>query len=279
MAPKHCRRQEADFRSGRQGVDKLTLEVKTSMPVSFLPGLMSNNNLGALHQASVEKFGKDWTKPGNLVSNGAFVLKEWQVNSKVVIEKNPQYWDAANVQLTRVTYLPVEDGNADVKLFESGQNDWVYQLPPGTYDKYEEAVPQGRAQHRCWASATTRSRRRARPSRTSACARRCRWRSTATSCRRSVTADGQSPAYGVIVKGMEGADVTDYDWAKWPMAQKVAEAKKLLGSRRREARHQVHLLVQHQRIPQEDGHLRGSRSGSPSWASTSNWKRWSSRCC
>ena len=43
-----------------------------------------------------------------------------------------------------------------------------------------------------------------------------------------ITADGQAPAYGLIVKGMEGASMTDYDWAKWPMAQKVAEAKKLL---------------------------------------------------
>jgi oligopeptide transport system substrate-binding protein len=43
-----------------------------------------------------------------------------------------------------------------------------------------------------------------------------------------VTADGQTPAYGVIVKGMEGADVTDYDWAKWPADKRIAEAKKLL---------------------------------------------------
>ena len=82
---------------------------------------MSNNNLGPVHKASLEKNGKDWTKPGTLVSNGAYVLKEWQVNNRVVIEKNPQYWDAANVQLTKVTYLPIEDGTADVKLFESGE--------------------------------------------------------------------------------------------------------------------------------------------------------------
>jgi oligopeptide transport system substrate-binding protein len=43
-----------------------------------------------------------------------------------------------------------------------------------------------------------------------------------------ITADGQAPAYGLVVKGMDGAEMTDYDWAKWPMAQKVAEARKLL---------------------------------------------------
>ena len=84
-----------------KALDKLTLEIKTAYPVAFLPGLVSNNNLGAVHKASLEKHGKDWTKPGNLVGNGAFVLKEWQVNSRVVLEKSPTYWDAANVQLTR----------------------------------------------------------------------------------------------------------------------------------------------------------------------------------
>ena len=43
-----------------------------------------------------------------------------------------------------------------------------------------------------------------------------------------ITADGQTPAYGLIVKGMQGADMVEYDWAKWPMAKKVEEAKKLL---------------------------------------------------
>src|SRR5665647_561379 len=85
---------------GVRAVDQYTLEVKTAFPVTFLPELMSNNNLGPVHKASLVKYGKDWTKPGKLVSNGAYVLKEWQVNNRIVIEKNPQYWDAANVQLT-----------------------------------------------------------------------------------------------------------------------------------------------------------------------------------
>src|SRR5450756_1212354 len=78
---------------GVKAIDKYTLEVKTAFPVTFLPELMSNNNLGPVHKASLEKNGKDWTKPGNLVSNGAYTLKEWQVNNRVVIEKTPKYWD------------------------------------------------------------------------------------------------------------------------------------------------------------------------------------------
>jgi len=213
---------------GVKAIDRHTLEVKTAFPVSFLPSLMSNNNLGPVHQASLEKFGRDWTKPGNLVSNGAYVLKEWLVNSRVVIEKNAQYWDAKNVQLTRVTYLPVEDGNADVKLYESGQNEWVYQLPPGTYEKYKQQYPKeirnapmiGLRYYSLQNQSPAFKDVRVRKALSMVIDRDI--------LAQRITADGQAPAYSLMVKGVQGADVTSYDWAGWPMARRVQEAKALL---------------------------------------------------
>ena len=213
---------------GVKAIDKLTLEVKTAFPVSFFPSVMSNNNLGPVHKASLEKNGKDWTKPGKLVSNGAYVLKDWQVNNKVVIEKNPQYWDAANVQLTKVTYLPIEDGYADVKLYESGENEWVYQLPPGTYEKYKAQYPKeirnapmlGLRYYSYQTQNPVFKDVRVRKALSMVLDRDI--------LAKRVTADGQTPAYDVMVAGVDGADVTPYDWANWPMDKKVAEAKKLL---------------------------------------------------
>jgi oligopeptide transport system substrate-binding protein len=213
---------------GIKAIDKLTVEVKTPYPVNFLPALMSNNNLGPIHKASLEKFGKDWTKPGNLVSNGAYVLKEWQVNNRIVIEKSPTYWDAANVQLTKVTYLPIEDGHADVKLYESGENEWVYQLPPGTYEQYKKQYPKeirnspliGLRYYSYQTQNPVFKDVRVRKALSMVIDRDI--------LAQRVTADGQQPAYSAIVSGVEGADVTPYEWAKWPMDKKVAEAKKLL---------------------------------------------------
>jgi oligopeptide transport system substrate-binding protein len=213
---------------GVKALDKFTVEIKTAFPVTFLPQLVSNNNLGPLHQASVEKFGKDWTKPGNMVSNGAFVLKEWLVNSKVVIEKNPQYWDKDHVQLTRVSYLGVEDGNADVKLFESGQNEMVYQLPPGTYEDAKKKFPKdvrnapmlGLRYYTLQTQSPAMKDVRVRKALSLVVDRDI--------LAQRILADGQVPAYSLIVKGMEGADMVDYEWAQWPMDKKIAEAKKLL---------------------------------------------------
>lgn len=215
---------------GVKALDKFTLEIKTPYPVAFLPEVVSNGQLGPVPKAAIDKFGKDWVKPGNMVSNGAFVLKEWQVNSKVVLAKNPQYWDNKNVQLTRVTYLPIEDGFADVKMFLSGENDWVYQLPPGTYEKYKAELPKdirnapmlGLRYYGLNHKDPVMKDVRVRKALSMVIDRDI----LAT----KITADGQVPAYSAIVRGTNGADVTSYDWAKWPMAQRVAEAKKLLAA-------------------------------------------------
>ena len=213
---------------GVKAIDAQTLEIKTPYPVSFLPELVSNTNLGPVHKASLEKAGAAWTKLGNLVSNGAFVLKEWQVNNRIVVEKNAKYWDATNVQLTKVTYLPIEDGNADVKLFESGENDWVYQLPPGTYDKYKAQYPKeirnapmlGLRYYSYQNQDPVFKDIRVRKALSMVIDRDI--------LAQKVTADGQLPAYSVMVAGISGADVTPYEWSTWPMAKRVAEAKSLL---------------------------------------------------
>jgi len=213
---------------GVKALDKHTLEIKTPYPVAFMPDLLANTQLGPVHKATVEKFGKDWTKPANIVGNGAYNLASWEVNSKIVLTKSPNYWDAKNVQLTKYTYLAVEDGNADVKLFESGENDFVYQLPPGTYDKYKAQYPKeiknspmlGLRYYSFLNTDPLLKDIRVRKALSMALDRDI--------LSQRVTADGQAPAYGVMVKGINGADVTSYDWASWPIDKRVAEAKKLL---------------------------------------------------
>jgi oligopeptide transport system substrate-binding protein len=215
---------------GVKAVDTLTVEIKTPFPAGFLPEVVSNLQLGPVHKATIEKFGKEWTKPGNIVGNGAFTLKDWQVNSKIVLSKSPTYWDNKSVQLTQLTYLAVEEGNADVKLYESGENDWVYQLPPGSYDKYKAQYPKD-IRNSPMLGLRYYSLNNADPMMKDVRVRKALSMVIDRDIlAEKVTADGQVPAYGVIVKGVAGADVTSYDWASWPMAKKVEEAKKLLAA-------------------------------------------------
>jgi oligopeptide transport system substrate-binding protein len=213
---------------GVRAIDASTLEVKTPGPLPFLPILLAGSQFSPTPRATIEKFGRDWTKPGNMVSNGAYVLKDWQVNSKVVIEKNPKYWDAAHVALTRVTYLPVEDSNADVKLYQSGENDFVLRIPAGTYASLKAQYP--KEMH---LSLMIALRFYALNNR-DPLLKDVRVRQALSMVidrevlANKVTADGQVPVYGLMVRGNEGADPLRYEWADWPMGKRVAEARKLL---------------------------------------------------
>jgi len=213
---------------GVRAIDAGTLEVKTPGPLPFLPYLLANVQFSPVPQAVVEKYGREWTKPGNLVGNGAFVLKEWLVNSKVVEEKNPKYWDAANVVLTRVTWLPVEDTNADLKLYQSGEEDMIFRTPPGAYESLKAQYP--KEMH---VSAMIALRFWALNNR-DPLLKDVRVRKALSMVidreilAAKVTADGQTPAYGLTIKGSEGVDPVRYEWADWTMDRRVAEARKLL---------------------------------------------------
>ena len=213
---------------GVKALDTHTLEIRTPFPAGFLPEVVSNLQLGPVHKATIDKHGKEWTKPANIVGNGAFVLKDWQVNSKIVLGKSASYWDAKNVQLTKMTYLAVEEQNADVKLYESGENDWVSALPPGSFDKYKAQYPKD-IRNSNMLGIRYYSLNNADPMFKDVRVRKALSMVIDRDIlAEKVTADGQVPSYGVIVRGVAGANVTEYDWAKWPMARKVAEAKKLL---------------------------------------------------
>jgi oligopeptide transport system substrate-binding protein len=215
---------------GIKALDTYTVEVKTPYPVPFLPDLMTNTNLGPVPKAAVDRFGSNWTKPGNMVSNGAFMLKDWQVNNKLVLAKNPNYWDAAHVQLSQVTFLPIEDENSDLKLYQAGDDDYMNQLPSGTYARLKQQYP---AEIR---NAPMLGLRYYSLNNKDPLLKDVRVRQALSMVldrdilAQRVTADGQLPAYGVVVKGVKGADVSSYAWSAWPMAKRVEEAKKLLAA-------------------------------------------------
>jgi oligopeptide transport system substrate-binding protein len=76
----------------------------------------------------VDKFGSRWTEPGNNVSNGAFMLKEWTHDQRIVMEPNP-YWQGQKPKLTRVEINFIADDGAAYAAYSAGDLD-VVTLPP-----------------------------------------------------------------------------------------------------------------------------------------------------
>src|SRR6185312_1150809 len=80
---------------GVEAPDAGTVVIRLHAPALYLPGVLAHPSTFPVHRATLEKFGRDFSKPGNAVSNGAFVLAGWTVGSQIVATRNPYYWGNA----------------------------------------------------------------------------------------------------------------------------------------------------------------------------------------
>lgn len=130
---------------GVKAIDDKTLEVTLTDAVPYFPDMLTYSVTKPLPQKVVEKFGDKWTAPENIVVNGAYKLKDWKVNDKIVLERNPDYYDADKVKIEKVTLLPISEATTDINLYKSGKVDITADsLPPeqfaGLKKEYGEQV-------------------------------------------------------------------------------------------------------------------------------------------
>lgn len=110
---------------GVRAVSPTTLEVTLERPTAYFLYLTTFYTLFPVPKEALSQHGADWTKPGRMVSNGPFRLTEWIPQQRLVLEKNPGYWDQAAVALDRVVFDPTTDVNTVVRQFQAGETDWV----------------------------------------------------------------------------------------------------------------------------------------------------------
>jgi len=127
---------------GVRAVDDLTFEVTLEKPVPFFIKLLSHPVLAPVHKATVEAHPNEWTQPQYIVTNGAFVVSEWKVNEKMVMVKNPYYWDANNVVLEKVVWLPIGDANVSLNRYLAGDIDQALSIPAAKKSKLLKQYPE-----------------------------------------------------------------------------------------------------------------------------------------
>jgi len=120
---------------GVKAIDEHTLKVNLKSPTPFFLGLLSHYSTWPVHKDTVLKHGAiddrngQWTRPGNFVCNGPFKLKSWELNNKIVVEKNPNYWDAEKVSLNEMHFYPVSNVMTEDRMFRAGQLHVTSTLP------------------------------------------------------------------------------------------------------------------------------------------------------
>ncbi len=132
---------------GFRAPDARTLEVTLNNPTPYFLSLLNHYSWFAVPVHTVLKFGKldsrgtPWTRPGNMVSNGPFRLKDWKTNSVIAVEKNPGYWDKDTVRLKAILFLPIDNSSAEERAFRSGQLHITNTVPLPKIDAYRKNEP------------------------------------------------------------------------------------------------------------------------------------------
>lgn len=111
---------------GVKALDEKTLEVTLEQPTPYFLDLTAFYTYYPVNQ-SVAEANPDWALEAgdDYVTNGPFLLDSWAHNDKVVLKKNPDYWDADTVKLETINMVMVDDENTALQMYNAGELDWV----------------------------------------------------------------------------------------------------------------------------------------------------------
>ena len=114
---------------GVEAVDAHTLRIHLVGPTPYLIDLLAQQYLYPVYEPAIRQYGDDWVRPEHMVCNGAFVLRERVIGSRITLEKNPNYWAAKQVQLQRVTYFVLPDRSDQTARYLANELDWTDSFP------------------------------------------------------------------------------------------------------------------------------------------------------
>lgn len=110
---------------GVEAIDNYTVRISLVQPAPFFVGLLAHQVFRIVPRKIVEKYGSAWTQPQNIVTCGPFKVKTWQPYDKLVVERDPMYWDAATVRLDEIHFYPMADNPSIMNLYKVGEVDAV----------------------------------------------------------------------------------------------------------------------------------------------------------
>lgn len=120
---------------GASAPDAFTLVVKLRGPTPYFVQLLSHYTWFPVHRPTLDKFDawerrdSPWTRVGNYVGNGPFALVEWTDQQVIRVARSETYWDRDRVALREIRFLPVENTETEVRMFDAGQLDVTDSVP------------------------------------------------------------------------------------------------------------------------------------------------------
>ena len=214
---------------GVKALDDHTFEVTLSEPVPYFYKLLVHSSVSPVPRAAVEKFGEKWPQPANIVTNGAYKLKDWVVNERIVLERNTNYWDNAKTVINQVTYLPISSEVTDVNRYRSGEIDMTYNnMPIELFQKLKKEIPNEVHVDPYLCTYYYEINNQKAPFNDVRVRTALKLALDRDIIVNKVKNQGDLPAYSFTPPYTDGAKLVEPEWFKWSQEKRNEEAKKLL---------------------------------------------------
>jgi oligopeptide transport system substrate-binding protein len=114
---------------GVEAAEPRRLIIRLGSPTPYFLELLTHSMTFPVHPPTVRAHGASFARPGRLVSNGAYMLEEWVVQSHVKLVRNPHYHDRDAVEIEAVYFYPIENPGTELKRYRAGELHWTDALP------------------------------------------------------------------------------------------------------------------------------------------------------
>ncbi len=125
---------------GVRAVDEKTFEVTIDNALPYFAAMTVHGSTFPTPQSVIEKHGTAWTKPENMVGNGAYVFDEYRSGEKVVLIRNPKYWNDEKTTINKVVALIINDEDQALTRYLAKELDKT-EIPAGQYPRLSSEYP------------------------------------------------------------------------------------------------------------------------------------------
>ena len=123
---------------GVEAVDANTLVIRLEQPVPYFLSLLTHPSTFPVHPPTVEQHGDAFARPGNLVTNGAYALQEWEPGSVISLVRNEHYWDDASTAIDAVRFHVLTQQMTELNRYRAGELHITSSVPPDSFDQVRE---------------------------------------------------------------------------------------------------------------------------------------------
>jgi len=214
---------------GVKAIDEHTLQLTLSEPVPYLLSMLTHTSMKPVKQSVVEKYGEKWTLPQHYVGNGAYRLKQWVVNERIVLERNANYWNNKATVISQATFLPIASEVSDVNRYRSGEIDITNSaIPPTLFGKMKREVPDQLHVNPYLCTFYYEINNQRAPFTDARVREAVKLTLDRDIIANKIMGQGQIPAYAFTPSFTDGGRFTPPEWAGWTQQQRNQRAKQLL---------------------------------------------------